>query len=840
MKNKHLGLSAITLALTLVACQSSSTNQPLGDDATVNSDTQPIPEIDGSMRVDQGAPSMDAAVPHDADTARLDQGVQDAQRPPDQNVADAFSPPADQTVQDDVSFQDATVDARPPLEPDSSPMVEDAGCVPEIELCNGVDDDCDGSTDEFDPANAAACDTGRLGVCARGRELCQDGVVLCETDAMPGEEECNGRDDDCDGRTDEAAAEVGDACQTASAGVCSGGRFECVAGALRCAEIVDAEDETCNGLDDDCDGRTDESFPVEGQGCNTNRPGICRPGTRQCVNGRVQCVSDRDAIDEICDGDDQDCDGVVDEAAIGTGVACNPGWAIENCTRRATIQCTDGDLVCTRDPEPADPCNDIDNDCDGRIGEDVRGQMCNTGLLGRCSEGSRICEPGGAVCASTVEPECETDANGIDDDCDGSVDEAQDQFCGPPESFVSRFCLDDNDQTLGLDMYVDELGDIYFTRTSRVLGHLYYSRVLRDGSQEKERMHSRVSLFPDRVLQDTSLIFFEGRPHICYRAPRTQDLYVTFRTPDGEWNRTIVEEDDNAGADCALSVQNERLVMAYSQGDALKFARRNADGTWSKRTVDNPAERSVGRDLSLIIHNDAAIIAHRDATLGALRLTYEHRDQWHTLEGNVPPDADQLGNGFRPTLTVVADQLLVFHGGRPLEPDAGSDSTLYMSTTSWPPNVFQTEEFDIDGFGGGQSVIPYEDGFLIFARQRIRNALGFRFDGLSMRKVTEVTTQRILEDHSFGDRRHLFTRLRVFADPFGLPIMGFSDEGSPFGGDQGYAKACFYRPTDSDADWVPDIIEHQLGTEIFRADSDGDGRTDGQEILLDNTDPLRR
>ena len=166
---------------------------------------------------------------------------------------------------------------------------------------------------------------------------------------------------------------------------------------------------------------------------------------------------------------------------------------------------------------------------------------------------------------------------------------------------------------------------------------------------------------------------------------------------------------------------------------------------WSKQTIDRPAERSVGRDLSLIIHDGSAVIAHRDTTFGLLRLTYEHRGQWRTLEGNAPPDADAFGNGFRPTLTVIDDALMVFHGGTPAEPDSGSDSTLYISTTSWPPNVFQTEEFDIDGFGGGQAVLAYEDGFLLFARYRVRNALGFRADNLSMRKVTEVTTQRILK-----------------------------------------------------------------------------------------------
>ena len=78
------------------------------------------------------------------------------------------------------------------------------------------------------------------------------------------------------------------------------------------------------------------------------------------------------------------------------------------------------------------------------------------------------------------------------------------------------------------------------------------------------------------------------------------------------------------------------------------------------------------------------------------------------------------------------------------------------------------------------------------------------------------------------------------ADPFGLPVIGFADEGSPNGGDNGFGRVCFYRPSDSDLDHVPDVIEDEIGTDPNRADTDGDGRTDGDELLIDGTDPLQR
>lgn len=140
--------------------------------------------------------------------------------------------------------------------------------IPKAEICNGIDDDCDGEVDNNPAGVGEGCGSDE-GACFHGRWRCKEGELICSGGIKPSPETCNGVDDDCDGMTDEDIEEklcysLGMDDPTRGVGICHSGISRCVAGKSVCMfEQLPQPPDCSNGLDNDCDGQKDPSDGIK-------------------------------------------------------------------------------------------------------------------------------------------------------------------------------------------------------------------------------------------------------------------------------------------------------------------------------------------------------------------------------------------------------------------------------------------------------------------------------------------------------------------------------------------------------------------------------------------------
>ena len=263
-------------------------------------------------------------------------------------------------------------------------------CVPEIDADGDTwydGEDCDDADANNYPGNLEVCD-GQDNDCDvqidEGFDVDLDGFANCMGDCddynasiYPGAVElCDGYDNDCNGLVDDGHDVDGDGWTT-----CMGDCDDLI------ATVYPGALEHCNGLDDDCNGVIDEGHDLDADGWATCM-GDCDDSNDSVYPGAV----------EVCDGYDNDCNGLIDD---GYDVDAD-GWT--------TCMGDCDDLVATVYPGAPELCNDMDDDCNGLIdeGHDSDGDgwlLCD----GDCDDTNASVYPGA--------PEVPYD--GIDQDCDG-------------------------------------------------------------------------------------------------------------------------------------------------------------------------------------------------------------------------------------------------------------------------------------------------------------------------------------------------------------------------------------------------------------------------------------
>ncbi|MBI2580297.1 hypothetical protein HYV85_00635 [Candidatus Woesearchaeota archaeon] len=129
--------------------------------------------------------------------------------------------------------------------------------APQTEKCNNADDDCDGKVDEDYSLKGTSCTVGSGNCKATSTYVCnsaQTGVECPVTPKQPSTEVCNGVDDNCNGQVDEGVCCVDNDGDGYGSG-CSKGS-DCNDNN---ANINPGKSEMCgDNKDNDCDGLTDE------------------------------------------------------------------------------------------------------------------------------------------------------------------------------------------------------------------------------------------------------------------------------------------------------------------------------------------------------------------------------------------------------------------------------------------------------------------------------------------------------------------------------------------------------------------------------------------------------
>jgi Notch-like protein len=297
---------------------------------------------------------------------------------------------------------------------------------PQPESCDGKDNDCDGTPDNGLPPSLGLCGSD-VGTCQKGTLVCENGAPACKNAVGPQTEVCDGLDNDCDGTPDNGLPTNLGACGSA-VGECKQGQFQCQAGVKVCVGATGPQAEVCDGKDNDCSGVDDDKLPPSLGPCGSNT-GECQLGTLVCQNGTPTCTGDVKATTEVCDGKDNDCDGTPDNGLPSNLGPCGSGTG--EC-KQGTLTCQNGTPTCVgaTGPQP-EVCDGKDNDCDGTPDNKLPASLGICGSdVGECRTGSLVCQNGTPTCTGAVGAQPES-CDGKDNDCNGLTDDGLPASFGP-------------------------------------------------------------------------------------------------------------------------------------------------------------------------------------------------------------------------------------------------------------------------------------------------------------------------------------------------------------------------------------------------------------------------
>ncbi|MAA78584.1 MAG: hypothetical protein CL916_04940 [Deltaproteobacteria bacterium] len=370
------------------------------------------------------------------------------------------------------------------------------------EICDGEDNNCDNDIDEGlnidffvdldgdgfgDDNNIIVGCQAEIGLATIGGD-CDDGNPAVSPIST---EVCDDIDNNCNEQIDEGVQ------TTYYLDADSDGFGDPISTAMACAPlegyVLNSEDcndsdtqaypnavEFCDNVDNNCDGTIDEDSSIDasiwyvdsdgdGFGTSTVTYNACIQPSNYVAN-TLDCNDDNDEIhpnaNEICNGEDDNCDGTIDEDSAIDALAWyqdsdEDGYGNILMTQTSCVapsgyladssDCNDGNV--NINPSADEICNTEDDDCNGTIDEaaidslvfyedadeDGYGNISSYSIACEAPTGyisnAGDCDDGNVDINAGEEEQC----NGIDDDCDGNIDDGaigSDYSC-PAESCSS-------------------------------------------------------------------------------------------------------------------------------------------------------------------------------------------------------------------------------------------------------------------------------------------------------------------------------------------------------------------------------------------------------------------